>query len=185
MSVKERKRGRPSRTQSQLTAEFIISNTRRLMQENGKMPSIRQISGELGVDAMAIYHYFPNKSALLEALTVSLIEDIYEPKAGGKWQDELGKLCKSYLELLGAHPGLLETLLSMKTFGPAQLFSQRLKVAIAPLKLTQTAFMQAQDLLVDYIHGVALAMQCNQGILSSNCIDGPLGLICSALEGRR
>ncbi|WP_432473440.1 TetR/AcrR family transcriptional regulator C-terminal domain-containing protein [Amphritea sp. HPY] len=125
---------------------------------------------------------FSNKSELLEAVTISLIENINEPKAGGKWQAELERLCKSYLELLGIYPGLLETLLSMDTFGPAQLFNQRLAIALAPLQLTQTAFTQALGLLVDYIHGVALAMQCKPDALSSDCIEGPLSLICSAIE---
>lgn len=182
MSVKEKKRGRPSRSQSQLTPDIIVSSARSLMQRNGKVPSIRQVSGELGVDPMAIYHYFSNKAALLEALTVSLIDDIYEPKVGGNWQVELERLCKSYLELLKAHPGLLETLLTMNTFGPAQRFSQRLALAFAPLQLTEMAFKEAQDLIVDYMHGVALAMQCNPDALSSDCIDGSLGLVCKALE---
>ncbi|MEH6578631.1 MAG: TetR family transcriptional regulator [Amphritea sp.] len=185
MPVKEKKRGRPSRSESQLTAELIVFSARTLMQDNGKVPSIRQVSGDLGVDAMAIYHYFSSKSALLEAVTASLVEGIYEPKAGGKWQEELEQLCKSYLELLGSCPGLLETLLSMKTFGPAQLFNQRLAVALASLQLTQTAFEQAQHLLVDYMHGAALAIQCNPSVLLVDCIDGPLNLICSALESRQ
>ena len=185
MSVKEKKRGRPSQSQSRLTAELIILSARKLMLKNRKVPSIRQIAGVLGVDAMAIYHYFSNKSALLEAVTISLIETIYEPKAGGKWQDELKLLCKSYLELLGTHPGLLEILLSMQSFGPAQLFNQRLMGVLAPLQLPQAAFEQARNLLVDYIHGVALAMQCNPDVISSDCINGPLCLIFSALEDRR
>ena len=185
MSVKKRKRGRPTQSQSQLSAELIILSARKLMLENKKVPSIRQIAGVLEVNAMAIYHYFSNKSALLEAVTISLIETIYEPKAGRKWQDELKQLCKSYLELLEAHPGLLGILLSMQSFGPAQLFNQRLMSVLATLQLTQTDFEQAQNLLVDYIHGVALALQCNPDVISSDCIDGPLCLICSALEDRR
>jgi len=182
MPVKKRKPGRPNRNQRQLTAEMIVSAARRLMQDNGKVPSIRQVSGALGVDAMAIYHYFANKSTLLEAVTVSLVEDIYEPKLDDNWQNELEQLCKSYLELLAAFPGLLETLLSMKSFGPAQLFGQRLAIALTPLQLTQKSFTQAQDLLADYMHGVALAMQHNQEALSTDCIDGPMHLICTALE---
>lgn len=185
MSVKEKKRGRPSRSQSQLTAELIVSTARSLMQENGKVPSIRQLSGVLGVDAMAIYHYFANKAALLEAITVSLIEAIYEPKDGGKWQDELVKLCKSYLELLETHPGLLETLLTMESLGPAEVFSERLSTALEPLQLSGKEFTQAQDLVVDYIHGVAIAMQCKPGVLSSDCIDGPMRLIFMALDNLR
>ena len=182
MPVKEKKRGRPSRSQSQLTAELIVSTARSLMQENGKVPSIRQLSGVLGVDAMAIYHYFANKTALLEAVTVSLIEAIYEPIEGGEWRYELATLCKSYLELLKAYPGLLETLLTMESVGPAEVFSERLSAALEPLQLSGNEFTQAQDLVVDYIHGVALAMQCKPGVLSPDCIEGPMRLIFMALD---
>ena len=57
---------------------------------------------------MGINHYFSNKLALLEALCISLIEEIHEPKAGGKWQDELEQLRKSYLELWGVQPSVLD-----------------------------------------------------------------------------
>ncbi|WP_421866645.1 TetR/AcrR family transcriptional regulator [Motiliproteus sp.] len=180
--MKNKKRGRPSQNQSQLTTELIITTALKLLQENGKVPSIRQISGVLNVDPMAIYHYFSNKTALLEALTVSLVEEIYDPEEGGCWQTELRQLCKTYLALLGAHTGLLETLLTMDSDGPAQIFIQRLATALAPLQLDNAVFNDTRDLLVDYIHGVALAIQCNPENLSIDCIDGPLNLILNGLE---
>jgi len=184
MAKNVRKRGRPAQNQSPLSAELIILSARNLMQENAKVPSIRQISSRLDVDPMAIYHYFSSKSALLEALTVSLIEDIYEPQEVDLWQGELEALCKSYLELLRQYSGLLETLLSMKAFGPSQVFNQRLAIALAPLQLSETVFVQARDLIVDYIHGVALAAQCHSEGLPTECIDGPLSFICSGLVNR-
>ena len=87
MSVKIKKRGRPGADKSQLSAELILNMARQLMRENGKVPSIRQLAIELDIDAMAIYHYYANKAALLEALTVSLIEEIYTRQA-----QEIGKL---------------------------------------------------------------------------------------------
>lgn len=184
MAVKKRKRGRPEQSQSQLTAELIVSSAQGLMQENGKVPSIRQVSSVLGVDPMAIYYYFSSKSLLLEALTISLISNIYEPKQDGNWQSELEKLSKSYLALLKTHSGLLETLLSMKSIGPVQVFTQRLSTVLSPLKLSDSACIEARDLLADYIHGVALAIQCNPENLSTDCIDGPLNLIRAGLENR-
>lgn len=182
MNMKNKKRGRPPQNQSQLTAELIITTARRLQQENGKVPSIRQVSGVLNVDPMAIYHYFSNKTALLEALTITLVEDIYDPEEGGCWQTELERLCKTYLALLEAHTGLLETLLTMESDGPAQIFIQKLAIALAPLELDDKVFSNTRDLLVDYIHGVALAIQCSPEDLSIDCIDGPLKLILKGLE---
>jgi len=185
MTVKEKKRGRPVGTGSQLTAASIVECARRLMQEGGKVPSIRRVSGELGVDPMAIYHYFSSKALLLEAVTVSLIEDIYEPQGSGDWQGELTLLCQSYLTLLQRHPGLLETLLSMQSVGPAEVFIERFRIALAPLQLEEPLLKDALDLMVDYLHGFALAMQCNAGQdtpLSIEAMEGPLGLFFKALS---
>ncbi|MEW5250813.1 TetR/AcrR family transcriptional regulator [Microbulbifer sp. 2201CG32-9] len=152
------------------------------MKENSKVPSIRQVSSRLGVDAMAIYHYFSNKASLLEAVTTSLMEGIYEPTGNGDWKGEMARLSRSYLELLRSHPGLLETFLSMTSYGPAELFSDRLVTALAPLNLTQPKLEQIRNLLADYLHGVALAMQYNPDSLDMDCIDDSMGLIIGAIE---
>lgn len=182
MSVKMKKRGRPGADKSQLSAELILNMARRLMRENGKVPSIRQLATELEIDAMAIYHYYANKAALLESLTVSLIEEIYTPPGTGDWQGELKQLCQSYLDLLSRQQGLLETILSMDTYGPAQVFSHRVAIALKPLTLTDAQLMQIIALLADYLHGVAIAAQCNPGNDEVTNIDGPYVLICLAIE---
>ncbi|MFC5080198.1 helix-turn-helix domain-containing protein [Vibrio thalassae] len=56
-----------------------MENAKRLMQMDGKIPSIRRLATELNIDAMAIYYYFKNKDELLEAVAVSLVEGIYLP----------------------------------------------------------------------------------------------------------
>ncbi|KEQ16738.1 TetR/AcrR family transcriptional regulator [Endozoicomonas numazuensis] len=184
MMVKEKKRGRPTQVQSNLTGEKIVQCARRLMLEEEKVPSIRRVSGELGVDAMAIYYYFNNKAALLEAVTVSLIEGIYEPTGTNDWQKELTLLCHSYLELLKNHAGLLETMLSMSSPGPAQVFTERFYTALSPLHLDKKTEKDALDLLADYLHGFALAMHCNNSSssLSSDQLEGPLQFCIRALS---
>ncbi len=184
MSVKEKKRGRPSGPSGQLSADKIIIAAKFLMVDNGKIPSIRQLAGSLDVDAMAIYHYFANKNALLEAVTVSLIEAIYEPKGTEAWQTELTTLCNSYLSLLQGHPGLLQTFLGMTPTGPANVFVGRFYIAIAPLNLTSEQVKEALDLLVDYLHGFALSLECGGAAsgLTIEQAEGPLRFYIRALE---
>ena len=62
MSVKDKKRGRPAGAANQLSGKSIIESAKLLMCEEGKIPSIRKLASSLGVDAMAIYHYFKNKN---------------------------------------------------------------------------------------------------------------------------
>lgn len=138
------------------------------------------------MDPMAIYHYFPNKAALLEAVAVDLMDSIYQPEGQQQWQGELSYLCDSYLKLLQEHAGLLETMLSMSDGGPAQIFTARFKEIVSPLKLADSDTNDAMDLLVDYLHGFALAMRCNQDnpTLTVDMAGGPIRFYLDALEGR-
>ncbi|WP_413112533.1 TetR/AcrR family transcriptional regulator [Thaumasiovibrio sp. DFM-14] len=184
MSVKEKKRGRPKGAGSQLSAEIIIATAKALMKEEGKVPSIRKLASCLNADAMAIYYYFENKNKLLEAIVTSLIEDIYEPNMREDWRQELYTLCISYVSLLNDHSGLLETLLSMNAKSPAGVFIEKFHVVIEPLNLDTVTAKSALDLLVDYLHGFALALNCNHGHskLDVEMIKGPLNMYCIALE---
>lgn len=128
MSVKDKKRGRPLAEGKALSQELIIQAAKLQMKESRKVPSIRALASSLNVDAMAIYHYFKNKQALLEALTCSLVDEIYEPSCDEQWQTELQKLSVSYLQLLDDYPGLLTVLLSMDSVGPAEVFQTRFEV---------------------------------------------------------
>ncbi len=184
MSVKEKKRGRPSGSNKQLSQKSIMIMAKELMKSEGKIPSIRKLATHLNVDAMAIYYYFSNKNALLEAITMSLIEEIHQPKEQTDWQSELHLLCVSYLRLLNTYTGLLETLLSMTSQGPAEIFTERFSMIIKPLALDDTAKKNALDLLADYLHGFALALSCNPSheLDISEYIKGPLNFYCLALK---
>ena len=161
-----------------------MAQAKELMLTDGKVPSIRKLASALNVDAMAIYHYFNNKEALLEAVTTSLMDNIYHPQHSEDWKHELECLCFSYLELLSTYSGLLETLLSMKSQGPAQLFTERFNTVISPLGLSTASAADALDLLVDYLHGFALAKRCNHSgeALTLDMIKGPLALYYTGLS---
>ena len=38
--------------------------------------SMRRLGAELGVDPMAVYHYIPNKAALLDGLTEAVMNEL-------------------------------------------------------------------------------------------------------------
>lgn len=187
MSVNEKKRGRPAAKQSQLSAESILDTAKSLMKKDGKVPSIRSLATQLNVDPMAIYHYFKNKNALLEALTTSLVEEIYQPQVNEDWQGELKKLCVSYIELLREYNGLLQTMLSMTSHGPAQVFTERYQIIVQPLGLSREVEKDCLDLLADYLHGFALSISCchDASLIKTEMMDGPLNLICSSLLASR
>lgn len=183
MTVKGKKRGRPTTSAVTLSKERIIECANTLMEKDGKIPSIRKLAASLDVDPMAIYYYFANKQALLEAVTVSLVEIIYSPQPSGDWQQELEKLCESYLNLLAQYPGLLETLLGMTSYGPATVFTERFDLATASLSLDAELRQNALSMLADYLHGYALAMSCQSGHeLKVDMLSGPLAFYMRALQ---
>ncbi len=187
MSVNERKRGRPPEGDDKLSAEAIIAAAQEQMLQHGQKLSIRGLARTLDVDPMAIYHYFANKNALLEAVAVNIMEGIYTPDGTQPWEGELEKLSMSYLALLRDHPGLLETLLSMLSSGlkHAEVFSARFDVAVAPLDLDPDTQRAALDLLVDYLHGFALALHTatDDDTIDIRGMQKPFALYIRALRG--
>jgi len=187
MDVNEKKRGRPAGKLAQLSADGILETAKCLMKEHGKVPSIRLLATRLNVDPMAIYHYFNNKNSLLEALTTSLVVDIYQPEGRSDWQNELKLLCVSYVEILREYSGLLQTMLSMSSYGPEQIFTERYKTIVSPLTLPPKTEKDGLDLLADYLHGFAYSISCchDESRINTNMMDGPLALICNVLESSR
>ena len=179
----DKKRGRPKKDNTQLNSTVILKSAKQLLLAENKIPSIRKIALELNIDPMSIYHYYPNKNSLLESITVSLMQEIYEPKKSDDWKKELELLCKSYLSLLSNYSGLLEIMLKMKSSGPAVEFTSRLQIVLSVLELNKIHFNSSLCLLVDYLHGVAFAIQCNDDKqLTNNEIDEPLKLIICVIE---
>ncbi len=184
MSVKPKKRGRPFNSSKQLSNSIILKCAKSMLEEEGKIPAIRGLAAKLNVDAMAIYHYFANKNALLEAIASSLVTEIYEPKNDRPWKTEIYSLCYSYLKLLKDYNGLLETMLSSTCFGPSNVFTEKFSQITDTLGLSPATAITARDLLVDYLHGFAFAMQLNKrdGEIELEMIKGPINLYFGALE---
>ena len=179
------KRGRPNKEQSFLNAEIILNCAKFMMARDGKQPSIRALAKKLNVDPMAIYYYYKNKSTLIEAIAVSLISKIYQPTGKQDWKSELYKLAQSYLAILAKYPSLLETLLSMNCESPANIFYNRFQEILLSLQLSKEVEKDALDLLVDYIHGCAVAMNSNSDhpmTLEVDMMKGPFHLFCRGLE---
>ena len=185
MATPDKKRGRPQKASQALNKTVIVDKAKALMEAEHKIPSIRAIANALDVDAMALYHYFENKSALLEGITTSLITDVYNPKPKGSadWQTELTKLARSYISILHKYDGLLQTLLTMQSHSPAEVFFERFERIVAPLLLSREQEKVFLDLLVDYLHGFSVALSCDKtNTLTLDYMDKPLELLFRGVE---
>lgn len=75
--------------------------------------SMRRLGAELGVEAMAIYHHFPNKDALLDAMVGELVAQAAEPgRPDDPWQLQLRRYALAFFERLTEHPNLVPVVLT-------------------------------------------------------------------------
>jgi TetR/AcrR family transcriptional regulator, tetracycline repressor protein len=114
----ESRLGRPRR----LTEERVVSEARRLGATDGvEKLTMRRLAEALGVMPNALYTYFPDKAAILDAVLDDLVGDVGHPRPVGDWRRELIAVMTSYRRLLLGQPGLLALTVSRPMMGPNAL----------------------------------------------------------------
>jgi AcrR family transcriptional regulator len=102
------KQGRPlpekQKQREQLSQQIIIAAALEIVEEQGlKRLTMRALGDRLGVEAMAIYHYFPSKEALLDAIG----------QIGGTVEAEFGAFFAA-MSARGASPGEIVVALGLR-----------------------------------------------------------------------
>lgn len=106
------------RTQGQragLTREKVLTAAVELADRDGAAAlSMRGLARELGVEAMTLYNYFPNKQAIEDAIVERVVGATAVPvDDGSTWQEVLRRWAFGLLDELQRHPGAL-TLMASK-----------------------------------------------------------------------
>ncbi len=65
---------------------------------------MRKLGRELAVEAMALYHYFPSRDALIDAIVETVVSEMGAPSEAGSWEEQLRERFRSYRRLAQAHP---------------------------------------------------------------------------------
>ena len=155
------KPGRPKSGQERLTRARILSTALDLADAHGvEALNMRRLASTLGVDPMAIYHYVPNKRALLAGITELAFDALQVPQAeDAGWQDLVRAFARSYRALIQAHPQLVLHLVVDLEAGAGAILqaNEMLYAALVETGLPPGLIAQAADLVVDYLHGIALA----------------------------
>jgi AcrR family transcriptional regulator len=102
-----------------LTTPAIVEAALRVAQDKGFASlTMRALAEELGVSAMAAYHYVPNKQALIELVVDAVLELVEVPPTEfGQWGERLRELQRRNAAVLAAHPGIEPLLYSMPPTG--------------------------------------------------------------------
>ncbi len=155
-----RRRGRPTAETAALDAERIVEAAFAALESGGDF-SMRGVAAALGVDPMALYHHVPGKQALLDAVLTRAFRAL--DRLPGRFarmperRDRLHALAVGYLQCIAPFPQLSRQLAR----GPESLAHRRFErlyaAALGGPVHDGSVQQAARDLLVDYLHGAALA----------------------------
>ena len=106
--------GTPSPPRPALSRDRVVDAALAIVDRDGLDGlTMRRLAGELGVEAMSLYHWFPNKAAILDGLVEAAIREtatVAEPDGWTGWRDSLRGLAAAYRHVLKAHPNTLACL---------------------------------------------------------------------------
>jgi AcrR family transcriptional regulator len=101
MSPKRTRAGRAG-----LSREQVLDAALALVDRDGIAAlSMRRLGAELGVEAMTLYHYLPNKDALLDGVVERVMAEAETSPVDGPWDQALTEYARSLRATLLRHPG--------------------------------------------------------------------------------
>lgn len=94
------------RKRQQLSQELIVAEAMTLADEEGvDALSFRALGRRLGCEAMSLYHYFPSKQHLIDALVSTCLAETPIPEPGASPRDRMAELARRYRATILRHPG--------------------------------------------------------------------------------
>jgi len=119
--------------------------------------SMRRIAGALGVEAMALYHHFPSKEALVEAVLQRGTPGSL-PALTGKWRMDVKATMRVVYEQLSAYPVLLPLRWERRVNSPEakRLLEQERRIFEAA-GITGSLALDVHRLLGSYVVGFVAA----------------------------
>ncbi|TGK87233.1 TetR/AcrR family transcriptional regulator [Leptospira bourretii] len=139
----------------------IIQTALKICEKDGyESFSMRKLATKLGVDPMAVYHYFENK----DALTLAMVEQIFNRFQGRvavvdkPSKSTLKIILYEYWNLFLDYPGMSLYLIknSYNGFPSVVTFNQTLEYLIEKV-FPKADIEKTLNIIIDFIHGNALA----------------------------
>jgi AcrR family transcriptional regulator len=103
----------PKRKRTPLSAERIAAEAMALVDEGGiDALSFRTLAGRLKCQAMSLYHYYPSKQHLIDALVSICLLETPAPGPELPFRERLHEFCSRYRATALRHPGFAQVLLT-------------------------------------------------------------------------
>lgn len=88
-----------------LTSNEVAAAALKVVDQDGlEAISMRRVGDALGVSAMSLYHYFPSKEALLDAVFQAVLVELPPLRRGGGWQAMVRRRALEFRITLARHP---------------------------------------------------------------------------------
>ena len=101
------------RTRLPLTRERILDAALAIVDQDGyDALTMRSLGQELGVEAMSLYHHFPNKDRLVAGLADRVTSEFQLGEGGGDWREDLRRAGRSCWSVVMRHPNALPALVA-------------------------------------------------------------------------
>jgi len=151
--------GRP--TASNLNKNSILKQALKIIDKQGvENLSMRALAKNLKVDPMAVYHYIPSKEILIQEVVALVFSKLDTNLPSSKnWQGNVKVLLANYRDLVTQHPNLIYFLLTVPSYSikPSLEFNEKLFSCLFASPIPQRKAILLGNLLIDYLHGYALA----------------------------
>lgn len=138
---------------------------------------MRALGTMLEVNPMTVHHHFGNRDGLIAALADRVYADVIPPACSDP-RARLEGLLRAYRARVQRYPALTLEVFQSPTAFPAQAqrISELLVALLRELGLAPPRALLWRDLLIDYVHGAALA-EAMRGLH-----DAPLSTALEPLE---
>lgn len=142
-----------------MTAEATLDAALALLDAGGGGAlTMRALGAALGVNPMTIHHHFGGRDGVVTALADRVYAGVVAPP-GPDPRDRLDGLLRAYRAAVRRHPALMLEVFGSRTAFPSQArrISASLVDLLVELGLPPSRARLWRDVLVDYLHGAALA----------------------------
>jgi AcrR family transcriptional regulator len=139
------------------TAQQIYSCALRILEAEGPQAvSMRRVAKEVGITAMAIYHHFPSRQALLEAVVDFEFREFLalfsRRKRKQNFEAEMIHIMDAYIDYAFAHPRIFDYVFSSPRPGARRFpddFRARLSPTLNPIFDIVSSWMKLRKLKRD------------------------------------
>ena len=147
--------------QPKMTRERVLDGALALVDRDGIAGlSMRKLGAELGIEAMTLYYYFPNKEAILDGLIEQIVLQVStlligEPK---EWTSWLRTLAVALRQELLRHPRLLTLVATRPVMTSSSLHMvEQIVAALCVAGFTPLRAFQVLNTITTFVVGHTLA----------------------------